>query len=340
MDYKKLCFDLADTPATSGDEALISEKALKYLSEYMPCKIDRLGNVIGTLGEGDIHILLDAHMDQVGLTVKGIDEKGFILIDKIGSVDIRVLTGAEVIIYGKEELFGVICSVPPHLHSSESSDKLNIKAMAVDIGLNREKAAELVSVGDRITFRNFQYELLNNCISSAAFDDRCAVTAILGALDIVKDKLKKIKLSVMFSAQEEVGCRGAGVGAFALMPDYAVAVDVGFGNDPYTDKTMTLELGKGPSVGISPTLDKELTDELINIAVQKNIPCQNDVMGGKTGTNADSISSVGCGVKTALLSVPLRYMHTANEIICVDDIENTAKLIAEFLLKKEAEANV
>ena len=121
--------------------------------------------------------------------------------------------------------------------------------------------------------------------------------------------------------------------------DYAIAVDVGFGNDPYTDKTQTIGLAKGPSIGIAPTLDRDFTRELKQIASDNNIPYQHDVMSGRTGTNADSINITGPGVKTALLSLPLRYMHTGCEVINTTDIENTAKLIAAYLLKKEAECN-
>lgn len=340
MELKNLCFELADAVGTSGDEYEACITAKKYLDEYMPSKIDRLGNVIGTIGDGETHILLDAHIDQIGLVVRGIDDKGFILIDKVGGMDLRVLTGAEVTVHGNEELFGVICSVPPHLQSKEDSkETLNLKTMAVDIGYTKETAENLVSIGDRITVRNCQFELLNGNISSSAFDDRCSVAAILRALELTKGKLANLKITVLFSSQEETGGSGARVGAFSSMPDYSIVVDVGFGDDPYTDKTQTITLGKGPSIGISPTLDRELTLKLVELSKSKNIPYQHDVMGGRTGTNADSINITGCGVKTALLSIPLRYMHTANEIININDIENTAKLIAEFLLKKEAEAN-
>jgi len=340
MDIRELCFELADAVGTSGDEYIACQVVKKHLEKFMPCKIDRMGNVIGTAGEGDIHILLDAHIDQIGLVARGIDEKGFVLIDKVGGIDLRTLIGAEVIVHGKEKLFGVICSVPPHLQSSsDSKDTIDMKKMAVDIGYTKEETAKLITVGDRITVRNNQHSLLNSNISSSAFDNRCSVAAILKALELVNGKIPHIKLSVLFSTQEETGGSGAKTGAFSTMPDYAVVVDVGFGDDPYTDKTQTIELSKGPSIGISPILDKNTTMHLVEIAKNKNIPYQHDVMGGRTGTNADSVSITGCGVKTVLLSVPLRYMHTANEIINVQDIENTAKLIAEFLLLKEAEFN-
>ncbi len=339
MDLKQLCFSLADKAGTSGDEREAALFAKELLSEYMPTSIGRLGSVQGTMGEGKPHILLDAHIDQIGMVVRAIDDKGFLLVDKVGGTDLRVLTGAEVTVHAKEPLFGVICSVPPHLQKGDSKENLDIKTMAVDIGFDKDTAEALVEIGDRVTLRQKQHELIGDNISSACFDDRCSVAAILRALELTKGKLGNIKVSVLFSSQEETGGSGAKTGAFALMPDYAIAVDVGFGDDPYTDKTQTIKLGDGASIGISPTLDRDFTNELISIAKENNIPYQHDVMGGRTGTNADSINITGCGVKTALLSVPLRYMHTGNEIINLGDIENTAKLIAEYLLKKEAEYN-
>ena len=338
MNLKDLCFELAAQEGVSGCENNAAEIARKHLEKYMKTHTDRLGNVIGsTEGKGQ-HILLDAHLDSIGLVVKGFDENGFVLFDKVGGMDLRVLTGAEVIIHGKEEVFGVVCSVPPHL-SKNDDKKLDISTMAIDIGYDKKTATELLSVGDRITLRNFQYELLGDMISSGAFDDRSAVAAILYALELTEGKLNNIHLSVMFSSREEVGGSGAKTGAFSLQPDYSLVVDVGFGDDAYTPSNETIKLGKGASIGISPILDDEFTKELVSLAKEKEIPYQHDVMGRSTGTNADSITIAGCGVKTALLSIPLRYMHTANEIISLKDIEYTAKLIAEYLLKKEDQYN-
>ena len=339
MNLKDLCFELTDIAATSGDEKFLSHELEKRLSLYMPCRTDCLGNVSGTCGDGDFHVLLDAHIDQVGLIVRAIDDKGFLLVDKIGSVDLRTLIGSEVIAHGKEALFGVMCSVPPHLQSAGTSDELNLKTMAIDIGMCAEEVKRIVSVGDRVTMRCCSADMLNNNIASAALDNRAGVAAIFGALEIIKDKLNKVKVSVLFSVQEEVGRRGAGCGAFSVEPDCAIVIDVGFGDDVYTDKSLTVKLGKGPSVGCSPILDKKLSDEIMQVAEDKNISVQNDVMGRSTGTNADSISIAGHGVKTALLSIPLRFMHTYNEVVNVRDIELTSELIAEYLFKKEAELN-
>lgn len=338
MDLKHLCFSLADKNGTSGDEGSAANYAAEFLREYMPVKIDRMGNVIGHLEGKKIKVLLDAHIDQIGLVVRGIDDKGFLLVDKIGGIDLRVLIGAEVLVHGKKELFGVVSSVPPHLQGNGAKDdKVDIKTIAIDIGLNKEKAKEIVAIGDRITLRCPQSVLLGDNIASPSFDDRAGVAAIIRALDLVKGKLKNIDLTVVFSSQEETGGSGAKTSGFAAMPDYAIVVDVGFGNDAYTDKTQTINLSKGASIGISPVLDKNFTNELIELCRNLSIPFQHDVMGGRTGTNADSLSVSGSGVKTTLLSVPLRYMHTGCEVININDIENTAKIIAAWLLEKEGQ---
>ncbi len=340
MNIKELCFSLSEKIGTSGDETDACLYAKELLSEYMDTEIDVLGNVVGTMGEGNTHILLDAHIDQIGLVVRYIDDKGFLLIDKVGGPDLRVLTGAEVTVHGVSDIFGVISSVPPHLQKGDSkSEAVDLKTMAVDIGYPKEKAEKLVSVGDRVTLRVLQFELIGEKIVSSSFDDRCCIAVILRALELTKGRLNNLKVSALFSVQEETGGSGAKTGSFSLMPDMAIALDVGFGDDPYTDKSQTIALSKGPSIGISPTLDKGLTNELKSICVENSIPYQHDVMGGRTGTNADSINNTGHGIRTALLSVPLRYMHTGCEVISIDDIENTAKLLAEFLLKKDGECN-
>ncbi len=338
MDIKKLCFDLAGKVGTSGDEIEAALFAKSELEKYMDAEIDVLGNVAGHFGKGKTHILLDAHIDQIGLVVRGIDDKGFVLVDRVGGPDERILIGSEVYVHGKETLFGVICSTPPHLLTADDKKAgVDIKKMAVDVGLSKEETEKLTEPGDRITLKSCQCELLGDNIASGAFDDRCSVAVILRALEMVKGKIDNLTLTVLFSVQEETGGSGAKTGSFTAMPDYAIAVDVGFGDDLYTDKSTTISLGEGPSIGISPTLDRAFTNELKEICKENNIPYQHDVMGGRTGTNADSINNTGKGVRTALLSVPLRYMHTGIEVINTNDIENTAKLIAEYLLKKEAE---
>ena len=340
MNAKELCFKLAAADGTSGDETAACSVCEKYLSKFMPVKTDTIGSLVGTLGNGNYKILLDAHIDRIGLVVREIDEQGFLLVSPVGGIDARVLVGTEVTVMGKEPLLGVICSTPPHLLTSEDKEKgVEVKNLAVDIGFSKSEAEKFVSIGDRILISSKQLTLLNSKISCAALDDRSGAAALILAAEKIFGKLKNCSVAFQLSAQEEVGGSGAKTAAYAADSDAAIVVDVGFGTDPYCDKAETNTLAQGPSIGISPVLDRAFVNELVDIAKKNSIPYQHDVMSGRTGTNADQINISRGGVKTALLSIPLRHMHTQVEVIDTRDVEYTADLIAAYILKKEAELN-
>ena len=156
------------------------------------------------------------------------------------------------------------------------------------------------------------------------------------------DMLKNIdaKVTVMFSSQEEVGTRGASVGPYAKNVDEAIAVDVSFGWTPFCKKSDCGEIGKGPMIGFSPILDKKMSNALVSVAEKNGIPYQKEIMGGgHTGTNADTITVSESGIKTALISIPEKYMHSPIEVVDVTDVENTARLIAEYVKERAGEVN-
>lgn len=327
--------ELCAASGVSGAENEAAKTAAALLSKYMPAKVDNLGSVTGTTGEGDVHILLDAHLDQIGLVVTAIDADGFLKVTKCGGADIRVLAAAEVTVHGKEKLFGVITSTPPHLAKPDEADKAaGFDDMAVDIGMSAEQAKKLVSAGDRITFNGSYSKLLGSRVCSPSIDDRAGVAAILRCLELIKAKKLNCKISVMFSVQEETGGSGAQAGAFAANADEAIAVDVSFASAPGVSGEKYASLGGGTMIGFGPSLDYAMSRKLSNIAKDKNIPNQPEVMGGKTGTNCDEIQVAGRGVKTALLSIPLRNMHTAAEVCDLEDIESTARLMAEYIIER------
>lgn len=338
MDTKQLCLELAGTIGISGDETSACEKACLILGQYTDTHIDRMNNVIGKIEGRGKKFLLDAHIDQIGLIVRGINEKGFVLFDKCGGVDPRTLIGCEVTVLGKVPLFGVVCSVPPHLAGDD--DKLpEITKMAIDIGYGKEEAEKLVFPGDRIIVRSKQNQLSDTRLSSAAFDDRAGVAVLIKAVEILKAEGFTADLTVMLSSQEEVGCRGAVTGAFSNQADEAIVVDVTFATQPGVDKEDGGELGGGPLIGFSPVLDRKMSLDLVETAKKHNIPYSCEVMGRSTGTNADKISISGNGIRTAIVSVPLRNMHTAVEVIDTDDIDNSAKLIAYYILENGGKDN-
>ena len=332
---------LTSCGGTSGYEKEAAEISENILSEYMNTRTDNMGNVIGALNEeGKIKVLLDAHLDRIGLVIRGIDEKGFLLVEKVGGLDERVLTGAEVTVYGNKTLTGVICSTPPHLLSAEDEKKgVDVSKIAIDAGFTKKEAEALVSIGDRAVVKSEFTKLCASRISAGALDNRSGVAALILAAEKVSQKLKNVSLTVLLSSQEETYGSGAKCGAYGTDADYAVAVDVGFGSDCYTEKSLTVDLGKGPSIGIAPVLDRDLTLMLKAIAEKESIPYQHDVMSRTTGTNADHICITKGGIKTALLSIPLKYMHTPTEVIDLKDVEYTAELIEKFILTLEEKAN-
>lgn len=335
VEVSALLEKLCAAKGVSGAENRAADVAAELLGRYMPVKTDALGSVTGTVGDGDVHILLDAHLDQIGLVVTAVDEDGFLKVAKCGGADIRVLAAAEVTVHGKEDIFGVITSTPPHLSKPEDSSKAkNFDEIAVDIGMKREGALKLVSPGDRITFNGRFEKLLGNRVASPSIDDRAGVAAILRCLEMLEGKELGCKLSVMFSVQEETGGSGAQTGAFSAEADEAIAVDVSFATAPGISSEKYASLGGGTMIGYAPSLDYDMSRRLSDIAEKKNIPNQPEVMGGKTGTNCDEIQVSGKGVRTALLSIPLRNMHTAVEVCDLEDIENTAKLMAEYIIER------
>ncbi len=326
---------LCEAKGVSGAENEAAKVAADFLGKYMPAKIDALGSVTGSMGEGDVHILLDAHLDQIGLVVTAVDADGFLKVAKCGGADKRVLAASDVTVHGKEKLFGVITSTPPHLSKPGEGDKAtDFDEIAVDIGMKKEEASKYVSPGDRITFNGAYSELLGSRVCSPSIDDRAGVAAILRCLEMIKDKKLNCKISVMFSVQEETGGSGAQAGAFAAAPDEAIAVDVSFASAPGVSAEKYASLGGGTMIGFAPSLDYAMSNKLVELAKKNEISHQLEVMGGKTGTNCDEIQVSGRGVKTALLSVPLRNMHTACEICDLEDIENTAKLMAKYITER------
>lgn len=335
----EICKQLCSLGGTAGDEAQCAEKALQMLKKFMPAHIDKNGNVIGQLNENaDYTIVLEAHIDMVGLVVTEIDKDGFIHFDKVGGADIRTLAGASVTVYGKKELDGVVCSKPPHLLTqSEKNSDADIACLAVDIGFDEKQAKELVSIGDRMVVRYKPQMLLSNKYTSCALDDRSGIASILLALEQLQNKIHKINLTVIFSCGEEVGGFGAQTAAFTSDANEAICVDVGFGSDRLCSGEGIIDLGKGPSIGIAPILDRDFVKKLKQTAEECDIPYQHDVMCSLTGTNADKFTVSKGGIKTALLSIPLRNMHTPVEVIDLDDVGLTAKLISSYILKREAE---
>lgn len=332
MNTKDLLKTLTAVPCVCGDEDKMIAVLTEILSLYGEVETDSMNNVYCTFGEG-YHILLDAHIDEIGLAVTSITDDGFLKVGACGGVDKRMLLGYEVSVWGKQEVRGVISTLPPHLQKSSDEKKVpEFDEISIDIGMSREEAEKVISLGDKITFKRHFTELLNDNVSANCLDDRAGVASIILALEELK-KLP-VKVTVLFSTQEEVGTRGAKIGPYDKRVDEAVVVDVSFGYTPNCKKEDCGELGKGVMIGVSPILNKKMTDNMISISKFESIPYQLEVMSGRTGTNADVISISQSGIKCALLSIPLKNMHSPVEVVDINDVNAVAKLIVAYANEK------
>lgn len=189
-DLKSVVLALAGANGTSGNENEAALLAKSMLEEYMPAHIDTLGSVCGDTGGDGVHIMLDAHIDRIGMTVTAIDDSGFIKFARVGGMDARVLAAEQVTVWGDEPFFGVITSTPPHLASGDDDKKAKkIEDLSIDVGMTADEVKKIVRSGMRITVNSTPKELLGGRVSCAALDDRAGVAAILRCLELLKDKI-------------------------------------------------------------------------------------------------------------------------------------------------------
>lgn len=335
MDLKKTVMSLADAVGVSGDENSAAELALGYLKEFTDDCYIKNNSVFGNFGtreQGKPHVLIDAHIDQIGFVITYITDDGFLKISNCGGIDRRLLLAQQVVVLGKEKIKGVICSIPPHLEKSGDDSKVpEFSEISIDVGMTKEQAEKVISLGDKVMFLQHSAELLGDRITGAALDDRCGVACLLRTAELLKNEKLNCSYTIMFSSQEEIGERGAKTGVYDVAPDIAIAVDVSFALTSDDSEFKCGKMGGGCMIGFSPVLDRELSKAMVSIAEKNNLPFQREIMNEETGTNADRFSVNCSGVKAVTLSIPLKYMHTPVEVIFLADVENTAQLIAAYI---------
>lgn len=322
---------LCTAQGISGDETAAAEAACARLRDYCPDARIEKGNVVGSFGSqapDAPHVLLDAHIDQVGLIVTDVTDDGFVTAGNIGGLDRRILPDQHVKIYGTKPIDGILSCLPPHLTNGDEK-VMTYETLRIDTGYPADELRQIVRPGDSILFCGVTSALPQGRFTSPALDDRCGVASILYALDLLQDEALACKVTVLFSTQEEVGERGAAIGCFTADPDIALAVDVSFAGDGKLHKTGVM--GEGPMIGYSPSLSRDVSDDLTDAGREDGIPYQIEVMPGTTGTNADRFSICRGGVEACTVSIPLRYMHTPVEVIDLADVEATGQLLAAYL---------
>lgn len=334
MNIINILSELSEMYGVSGDEHNAALKTADIIKKETGLDSVFNGNSIivniGCREENKKHVLLDAHIDEVGMIVSYIDDDGFIVPSNIGGMDYRILPAQRVVVHGQKEIPGIISTVPPHLTSGENVLK-NMDHVRIDTGYSADELKKLVTPGCTVSFDVKFRELQGNCVTGKSLDNRTGAAVLIRLADMIKNDTLSCSVSLLFSAAEEIGERGAKTACFEINPDIAVAVDTSFALTSDEDKKHCGIMGNGPMIGISPSLSREISDMLKEAAEKNNIPYQTEVMNGLTGTNADQFSVSRCGVKTCTCSVPIKYMHTPAETADIRDIENTAALLAGFI---------
>jgi putative aminopeptidase FrvX len=330
---------LLSTPGPSGNEEAAASVWRTEAEKFAEVRGDRMGNSFATLnGGGTPKVMLSGHIDEIGLMITHIDDEGLLRFQGVGGWDPQVLVGQRVLIQTRNgEVPGVIGKKAIHLMESEERKKVSeIKNLWIDIGAkDGDEAKEKVRVGDVGVIDQELLELPNERIASRSLDNRMGAFVVLEALRLLseEDGLDAEVVAVA-SVQEEIGLYGARGAAFGLDPDAAIAVDVTHATDtPGVSKNEHGDhaLGSGPVITRATNLSPIITDGLIAAAEEEDIAYTLEADSRFTSTDADAIQFTRAGIATGLVSIPNRYMHSPNEIVALEDLENCARLIAAYV---------
>ena len=317
-----------------GPAAAVAAELLRPLVDEV--SIDRMGNVLGVRRSktpGAPKLLLDAHLDEIGLIVTGVED-GFLRFRSIGGVDPRMLPGRELVVLTDPPLRGLVACPA----GGDENKSVPLNELYVDVGLSQEEAERAVPVGTPMVYRAGCFPLGEDQMCGKSMDDRACFVTLLRAAELLRDKELDVELHILGSTREEVSGAGAVVGTWAVAPDFCVAVDVTHGKTPDGPADKTFDLGGGPAIGVGPNMTRWMTERMIAKAREHSIPYQLEIMSGHTGTNGWEMQISREGVATSVLSLPLKYMHTPVETLSLADMEGVAQLLAAFVenLGKEA----
>jgi endoglucanase len=335
---RKLLKQMMALAGLSGHEAPIRallQEAWRPLTDDQ--QVSKLGSLHGLkrgTGRGRrSSVALVAHMDAIGLIVKEVDSEGLVHLDGIGGLDARVLPGQLVTVHAaKGDLPGLIVIPPAHvLPENDAPAVPPLAHLRVDIGLRPAQARRALRVGDLISFASDPTEMEGDLLAGHSLDNRACVAAVTETLRLLQRRVHAWDVWAVATVQEEITLFGALTSGFALRPSLAVVVDVTFARSPGAPAHKTFEMNKGPVLDWGPHTHPGFHRELEDLARRMEIPLQSGVYASSSGTDAALLQVVAEGIPTAILSIPIRYMHTPVEIVHNRDIERAARLMAEFV---------
>lgn len=343
-DSKKFLYELLNTPSPSGYEKDIQKKWMGYVKKYADkIETDIGGNAIAVLNsKAGMKVLLAGHCDEIGFIINRIDDNGFIFFGPVGGISHKVAPGLKVEILGRKEKISGIVGVNAEHHGG-LKDKFEYEDIYIDCGFkDKKEASKYVQIGDFAVYKTEPLELLNGRISSKGLDDKtgCFIVA-----EVIK-KLSGKKLNVgVYSASttsEEIGLQGAYFAAAGIDPSLALVCDVTWATDypgVNTSKYGEYKIDGGPVLAKGSPISTKLNDLLFKAADKLKMDVQIELTPKITGTDADRIRFTNKGVPVALVSLPLRYMHSPVETVSLKEIEKVIELISEFILNLTGKEN-
>ncbi|MCD8140430.1 MAG: M42 family metallopeptidase [Planctomycetaceae bacterium] len=335
-------FNLLNAPTPSGYEQpgqAIVEKYCKPFADEI--RRDVHGNLHAVLNpKANFRVMLSGHVDEIGLMVMHIDEKGYLYVSSVGGVYVPLLQGERVVFStANGPVPGVIGVKPIHLMDAKERDSAvsKIQDLWVDIGAkDKAEAEEMIELGDVGVVDRTPLRLPNDRLVARGLDDRAGVYVVVEALRLAAKEKVSVAVHMVSSVQEEVGLRGAKTAAHGIDPHIGIAVDVGFATDfPNCNPKLVGEatLGGGPILHRGPNFNPAVYDRLMRAAKDSRIKVQQQPIQRGSGTDANVIQMTRAGVAAGLISIPCRYMHSSAEMISIKDADNAAKLLAKFLVK-------
>ena len=325
------------TAAPSGYEGAVQVVFREHIAPYVAStETDTMGNVIAVRPgpEGCPKVMLTAHCDEIGFLVSNIDDNGFLFVQEIGGIDTELLPGRKVEIHtAKGTVNGIFGKKAIHLTRGEEKKKLEISDVWLDIAASDKKDAEdKVQIGDYVTFAKDAVFNNNGIVASPSTDDRIGVWTLIETARQLSGEELGCSVYFVSTCQEELGARGAKTAADHIHPDVGIAIDVTHATDyPTADSKLTgnIKVGRGAVITMGPNIHPDVCKQLK--AAVGETPVQYEAIARPTGTDANVIQLSSCGVKTGLVSIPCRYMHTPYEVVSLNDARYAARLLANYV---------
>jgi len=335
---KDFLIKLLETPSPSGYEKPIQDVVRAYVRQFADqVATDVHGNVIAVKHpHAKLRVMLAGHCDQIGMLISHYHDNGFLHAQTIGGWDAQQLIGQRMVIWtARGPIPAVISRKPIHLLTDEERRQVvKLEDLWLDIGAkNKEEARELVRIGDPVTLQLGFQEMRNGLANAPAMDNKCGLWVVIEALRRAAARDLKVALYAVSTVAEEIGLRGAQTSAFGIDPHVGIAVDVTHATDcPTIDKRQhgDVSLGSGPVIVRGPNMNPHVVERLIAQAQKLEIPHQLTASGKAQPNDSNALQINRAGVATGLVSIPNRYMHSAVEMISLDDIDRAADLLAEF----------